>query len=61
MSKKKTTTIQCLGYETNTPNGRDYDCEYEHAPACDDCVINRGPIDPRTGKKLAKNLVFISR
>ncbi len=48
--------IPCKGYHISTPDVYDFDCEYAHAGAfgCEDCVVNGGPYDPRTGKKYYK-------
>jgi hypothetical protein len=53
---KKPSPIPCLGYEINTPDCHDYDCEYPHAGVfgCEDCVVNGGRFDPRTGKRYRK-------
>ena len=34
----------------------EYDCGYEHAGniPCDECLVNGGPMDPRTGKRSRK-------
>jgi hypothetical protein len=50
------TPIPCKGYWTDTDAGREYDCDYEHAGlfGCEDCIVNNGPYDPRTGKRFAK-------
>jgi len=33
---------RCLGYETYTDCGTEYDCGYETDIACDDCVFTVG-------------------
>ena len=51
--KGKPSPIPCLGT-------RDYwgefDCDYDNAGSigCDDCVVNGGAMDPRTGKRYRK-------
>lgn len=41
----------CLGNWVDTPNGRDFDCEYEFAGhiSCENCIFGPfgGPKDPR--------------
>lgn len=50
---RKPSPIPCLG-------SRDYwgefDCDYPHSGAfgCEDCVVNGGCFDPRTGKRFAR-------
>lgn len=51
---KKKPPIPCLGYEINTPDAHEYDCQYEHAPACENCIVNGGRVDPRTGRLYRK-------
>lgn len=48
--------IPCLLREQNDTNGHDYDCDYEHAGSvdCDNCIVNGGALDPRTGKRYRK-------
>ena len=45
--------IPCMLYESNTTDGREYDCEYEYSGSvdCDNCIVNGGSLDPRTGKE----------
>ena len=52
--RKTPSPIPCRGYEINTPDAHDFDCAYDHPPACEDCVVNAGRIDPRTGKRYRK-------
>lgn len=52
--RKSPSPIPCKGYEINTPDAHEYDCGYDHAPECERCVVNGGPIDPRTGKRYRK-------
>ncbi|TXH58767.1 MAG: hypothetical protein E6Q97_01305 [Desulfurellales bacterium] len=52
--RKSPSPIPCRGYEINTPDAHEYDCAYEHPPECERCVVNAGPIDPRTGKRYRK-------
>ena len=59
LSKPKTpegSPIPCRGYEINTPDAHEYDCGYELSGpiTCDECIVNGGPTDPRTGKRLRK-------
>jgi ribosomal protein L34E len=47
----------CLGHTSGNPtDGYDYDCDYENAPDCENCLCNfyitGGSIDPRTGKQV---------
>lgn len=44
--------IPCAGRWVNDTNGSDFTCDYEHAGAvdCQECVVNGGGKDPRTGK-----------
>ena len=39
----------CKGYSTNTQDGTEYDCEYEFADDCGDCMFggHGGTHDPR--------------
>lgn len=46
-----TSPIPCLGFEIHTPDIHEYDCKYAKAPCCEECVVNGGDIDPRTGKR----------
>jgi hypothetical protein len=42
----------CLGLWTDTPNGRDFDCEYAPDFECDQCTfVARQYGDKRKGKK----------
>ena len=43
--------IPCLGFQNNGPDNYDYDCEYYPGFFCEDCILNGGNYDPRTGKK----------
>jgi hypothetical protein len=52
--RKSPSPIPCRGYEINTPDMHEYDCSYEYPPECERCVVNGGPIDPRTGKRYRK-------
>jgi len=52
--RKSPSPIKCRGYEIHNSNARDYDCEYEFPPECERCVVNAGPIDPRTGRRYRK-------
>lgn len=50
----KEALINCLGFRDY--NG-DYDCGYRPSVECEQCIINGGNLDPRTGKKYkGKNL-----
>src|SRR5210317_960113 len=42
----------CGGYRISTPDGDDFDCEYEFAGeiTCDECLINGQDYDPRIGR-----------
>jgi hypothetical protein len=48
--------IPCKGLWSHTVDGSDFDCEYPHAGAfgCEDCIVNDGRYDPRTGKSYRK-------
>jgi len=46
-----TSPIPCLGFKIHTPDVYEYDCKYAKAPSCEECVVNGGDIDPRTGKR----------
>jgi len=50
--------IPCAGRRVNTTDGDDFDCDYEHAGSvtCDQCVVNGGRLDPRTGRKFRRKL-----
>ncbi|WP_109150671.1 hypothetical protein [Azospirillum sp. TSO5] len=37
---------KCRGYMIDTPNGRDYDCEYGSELTCDECKYGLGRKDP---------------
>lgn len=52
---EKDRPIPCLGRWVHTIDGSDYDCDYENAGGfgCEDCIVNGGRMDPRTGKKFA--------
>lgn len=52
----ETSPIPCKGYEINTPDAHEFDCAYEHAGkfGCEDCVVNGGRFDPRTGRAYRK-------
>ena len=45
--------IPCAGRWYYSINGDDFDCEYPHAGefGCEDCIVNGGPYDPRTGRR----------
>jgi hypothetical protein len=45
--------IPCLGRWSHTVDGSDFDCEYDHAGGfgCEDCIVNGGNLDPRTGRR----------
>jgi hypothetical protein len=47
---------RCLGYHTYSPNGDGFDCDYEYAEDCGDCLANflqwGGTFNPETGKKM---------
>lgn len=46
--------IPCLGRWTHTTDGSDFDCDYKHAGkiGCEDCIVNGGAFDPRTGRRV---------
>jgi hypothetical protein len=50
------TPISCAGYWTHNMDGSEFDCEYEHAGEvlCENCVVNGGRMDPRTGKRAGR-------
>ena len=37
---------KCRGYYIDTPDGRDYGCEYETIITCDECKYYAGRKDP---------------
>lgn len=37
---------RCKGYWTDTPDGRDFDCEYGTTLSCDECKYGHGRRDP---------------
>lgn len=46
-------SIPCRGRKIETVDwGVDYDCDYEHSGSfgCEDCLVNGGRYDPRTGR-----------
>lgn len=53
--------LPCRGYEDNTPNGADYDCEYPAGCLCEDCICNfvecDGYIDPRTDHHVSDKIL----
>lgn len=47
--------IKCGGYTSFDGEYTEFECEYENAPRCDDCVcVPFGCINPITGKKLCR-------
>lgn len=46
---------KCRGYEINSPNGRDFDCEYRPSFPCDDCKYCAGNFGPGTGSYRGKD------
>ena len=50
----KPSPVPCKGYVTHTPDASEYDCDYATGIACDDCIVNGGKLDPRTGKAYRK-------
>lgn len=57
MRRNESQKIPCLGRWTDTTEGREFDCDYEHSGGfgCDDCASNGGRMDPRTGKALKQS------
>lgn len=55
-SLPETSPIPCKGYEINTPDQHEFDCRYKYAGhiICEDCIVNGGRMDPRTGKRYVK-------
>ncbi len=55
--------VPCLGTSYDTDAGREFDCEYEHAGGfgCEDCIVNGGAMDPRTGKKAHPKRIAFQR
>jgi hypothetical protein len=49
----KLSPIPCLGITISTMDGTDYDCQYAEAGGfgCEDCIVNEGRMDPRTGRE----------
>jgi hypothetical protein len=57
LPKIKNKIPSCLGYQIGNPiDGYDWDCFYERASNCEDCLCNYyntgGDINPITGKKV---------
>jgi hypothetical protein len=48
--------IPCLGRWTHTTDGSDFDCDYPKAGkiGCEDCIVNGGAFDPRTGRRVRR-------
>lgn len=48
--------IPCRLVVESTTNGRDVACDYAHGEdiICDDCIVNGGKFDPRTGRRYRK-------
>lgn len=56
---KKEPPIPCKLVTYNSIDyGYDYSCEYEPDFFCDDCIVNGGPMDPRTNKRWRKPRVL---
>ncbi len=55
MRKRIWETFKCLGRWFWTDAGQEFDCDYEYAPSCEECIVNYektgGRINPATGKK----------
>jgi hypothetical protein len=53
---EKPSLIPCKGEWIHTVDGSDFDCSYKHSGefGCEDCVVNGGHMDPRTGKRFAR-------
>jgi hypothetical protein len=53
---KNLSPIPCRGHWIHTQDGSDSDCGYEHSVGfgCEDCIVNGGRFDPRTGKRYRK-------
>lgn len=49
--RKRPSPIPCLGYEIHTPDAHEYDCRYRYSIECDECIVNGGDMDPRTGRR----------
>lgn len=41
--------VFCEGEWTHTSNGSDFSCGYDAEFGCEDCIVNDGALDPRTG------------
>lgn len=49
--------IPCLGEWFHSVDGQYFDCRYDYAGTfgCEDCIVNDGKIDPRTGRKIRRS------
>ncbi len=47
MNDEKQDEIPCLGYWTYNSNAHDFDCGYDTAIVCENCMVNGGSEDPR--------------
>lgn len=56
--ERKPSPIPCLGHWARTSDDDDYDCDYENSGGfgCEDCCVNGGRMDPRTGKRFASEV-----
>lgn len=44
--------IPCKGRWVHNTDGSDFECDYPRAGfGCEECVVNGGRFDPRTGKR----------
>lgn len=54
-------SLPCLGYHTYSPDGNEFDCEYQAECICEDCICNfgelHGHIDPRTNHHVSQKIL----
>ena len=60
LSLKKKPAIPCLGSWSHAVDGSEYNCEYKYAGkfGCEDCLVNGGDKDPRTGKSYRRHRIM---
>lgn len=59
---KESLMLVCKGMKYDTMNGQEFDCEYELSGngTCDNCLVNGGKFDPRTGQNTSNLLDILS-
>ena len=54
-------SLPCLGFHTYSPDGNEFDCEYQAECICEDCICNfgecHGHIDPRTNHHVSQKIL----